>query len=47
MAIGLADSTQGKEILTLGNPGWRYGEPSVFNLEAAIAENATGKAKQW
>jgi hypothetical protein len=45
MATGLADSTQGKNIL--GNPGWRYGEPSVFNLEAAIAENATGKAKQW
>jgi hypothetical protein len=47
MATGLADSTQGKEILTLGNPGWRYGERSVFNLEAATEKNATGKAKPW
>jgi hypothetical protein len=46
MATDLADSTQGKNILTLRNPGWRCGKPSVFNLEAA-AKNPTGKAKQW
>ena len=30
-----------------GEPWVENGEPSLFNVEAAIAENANGKAKQW
>jgi hypothetical protein len=45
MATGLADSTHKK------HPGEnrveKRKEPSVFNLEAVTAENATRKAKQW
>jgi hypothetical protein len=42
IVTALAAFTQGKTAL--GNPGWRIGDLSVFNLEAATAESATRKA---